>query len=74
MSDLATLTIRLSRDLHSRAKLKTMRERTSLQKVIEDAVKNYVGEVPTDPDFQRQVEIARRGMVKYRKTLETLAK
>ena len=71
---LVPLTIRLPEELHTKAKLKVIREHTSLQKVVEEAVRSYVGETPSDPDFQRQLEIARRGMAKYRNTLAELAK
>jgi hypothetical protein len=66
-------TVRLPEDLHTRAKLKVTREHTSLQKVVEEAVRNYVGGA-SDADFQRQLGIARRGMQKYRNTLAELAK
>lgn len=69
-----TITLRLPEDLHRRAKVKVATEHTTLQHVLEEAVRAYVGDAPADPDFQRQMEIARQVMDKYKTALAELAK
>ncbi|MEO8131641.1 MAG: AbrB/MazE/SpoVT family DNA-binding domain-containing protein [Bryobacteraceae bacterium] len=69
-----TVTIRLPEDLHHRVKVKLVKEQRSFQDLLEEQLRAYVGEAPADPNFQRQIEIARRGMSKYREALSELAK
>jgi hypothetical protein len=69
-----TSTIRLPEDLHQRVKLKLVKDHRSFQELLEEQLRSYAGETPVDPGFQRQIEIARRGMSKYREALSELAK
>ena len=69
-----TVTIRLPEDLHHRVKVKLVKDHRSFQDLLEEQLRTYAGESPVDPSFQRQIEIARRGMSKYREALSELAK
>ena len=69
-----TITIRLPEDLHQRVKVKLVKDHRSFQELVEEQLRSYTGEIPADPNFQRQIEIARRGMSKYREALSELAK
>ena len=69
-----TITIRLPEDLHQRVKVKLVKDHRSFQELVEEQLRSYTGETPADPNFQRQIEIARRGMSKYREALSELAK
>ena len=69
-----TITIRLPEDLHQRVKVKLVKDHRSFQELVEEQLRTYTGEAPADPDFQRQIEIARQGMSKYREALSELAK
>ena len=69
-----TVTIRLPEDLHHRVKVKLVKDHRSFQELLEEQLRTYAGEAPADPGFQRQIEIARRGMSKYREALSELAK
>ncbi len=69
-----TITIRLPEDLHQRVKVKLVKDHQSFQELVEEQLRSYAGETPADPNFQRQIEIARLGMSKYREALSELAK
>jgi len=69
-----TVTIRLPEELHHRVKVKLVKDHKSFQELLEEQLRTYAGEAPVDADFQRQIEIARRGMSKYREALSELAK
>jgi hypothetical protein len=69
-----TVTIRLPEDLHQRVKLQLVKDHRSFQELLEEQLRAYAGEPPANPNFQRQIEIARRGMAKYREALSELAK
>ena len=69
-----TVTIRLPEELHHRVKVKLVKDHRSFQELLEEQLRTYAGDPPADPTFQRQIEIARRGMSKYREALSELAK
>ena len=69
-----TITVRLSEDLHQRVKVKLVKDHRSFQELLVEQLSSYAGETPADPNFQRQIEVARRGMSKYREALSELAK
>ena len=63
--------VRTGTNLHRQAALYAERKGTNLNKVVVEALKNYL---ITEPEFDAQIEVARKGSGQYRNTLKQLSK
>jgi hypothetical protein len=69
-----TITIRIPLELHKKAKVKLALEHKSFQELLENSVREYVGETNHDQEYEAQMAAARECMEKYREALSELAK